>query len=429
VRRRLRPGLAVWALLAVALLIRLGYVAATPDYTLVNDARDYDFYARSIATGQGYGLSFRLPTAFRPPGYTFFLAGVYDITGDAREAAEVRLPPARIAQALVGTLAVGLIGVVAAQLWGRRVALFAMALGAVYLPLILIGGAIMSEPLFVVLMLGALAAAIQARRSSRRWPWVLLAGFVGGLAILTRANGFVLLLPLALGVWDVRPRWSWGSLAAPAVLVVVALATVAPWTVRNAVELHAFVPVSTQLGSALAGTYNDDARLDRRNPASWRALRRVDQLRPIYGQVGTIPEATLERKLRHWAFDYIREHPTYVGEVAWWTTRRMLELGGLDWARHTYSTVSVGPRRANAGVVCFWIFALLAVAGACTRQARTTPLFVWLVPALMYLSVVFLVVETPRYRSPIDPFVIMLAALALSALAERVRLRVREPAV
>jgi len=84
VRRRLRPGLAVWALLAVALLIRLGYVAATPDYTLVNDARDYDFYARSIATGQGYGLSFRLPTAFRPPGYTFFLAGVYDITGDAR---------------------------------------------------------------------------------------------------------------------------------------------------------------------------------------------------------------------------------------------------------------------------------------------------------------------------------------------------------
>jgi hypothetical protein len=33
----------------------------------------------------------------------------------------------------------------------------------------------------------------------------------------------------------------------------------------------------------------------------------------------------------------------------------------------------------------------------------------------MYLSVVFLVVETPRYRSPIDPFVILLAALALTA--------------
>jgi hypothetical protein len=34
----------------------------------------------------------------------------------------------------------------------------------------------------------------------------------------------------------------------------------------------------------------------------------------------------------------------------------------------------------------------------------------------MYLGVVFLVVETPRYRTAIDPFVILLAALALAAL-------------
>ena len=421
-RRRLpRLGLAVWALLAVALVLRLGYVAATPDYAIVHDARDYDYHARSIARGEGYGLSFELPTAFRPPGYSFLLAGVYDVAGVAREGVDERVPPARIVQAFVGTLAVALIGVIAAQLWGRREALAALALGAVYLPLILIGGALMSEPLFVVLMLGSLAAAIQHRRSSASYRWALLAGFVGGLAVLTRANGLVLLLPLAVGVWTVRPRWSWRALAPPALLVVVALATVAPWTIRNAVELHSFVPVSTQLGSALAGTYNDDARLDRENPASWRSLRRIDELRSIYGQVGTIPEAELEKQLRHESFEYIRDHPGYVATVAFWTTRRMLELGGLDWARHTYSTVSVGPGWANAGVICFWVIALLAVAGAFTVRARRTPLFVWAVPLLMYLSVVFLVVETPRYRSPIDPFVILLAALAVTAAARRLR--------
>ena len=244
---------------------------------------------------------------------------------------------------------------------------------------------------------------------------------MAGLAILTRANGLVLLLPLAIGAWDLRPRWSWRALAPPALLVVVALATVAPWTIRNAVELHSFVPVSTQLGSALAGTYNDDARLDRENPASWRSLRRIDELRSIYGQVGTIPEAELEKQLRHESFEYIRDHPGYVATVAFWTTRRMLELGGLDWARHTYSTVSVEPGWANAGVICFWVIALLAVAGAFTVRARRTPLFVWAVPLLMYLSVVFLVVETPRYRSPIDPFVILLAALAVTAAARRLR--------
>ena len=116
-----------------------------------------------------------------------------------------------------------------------------------------------------------------------------------------------------------------------------------------------------------------------------------------------------------------------MAEVAFWTTRRMLELGGLDWARHTYATVSVGRAWANAGILCFWVFALLAVAGACTRRARRTPLFVWLVPVLMYLGVVFLVVETPRYRSPIDPFVILLAALAVTSAGCRLRGMARPP--
>ena len=97
----------------------------------------------------------------------------------------------------------------------------------------------------------------------------------------------------------------------------------------------------------------------------------------------------------------------------------MLELGGLGWARHTYATVSADRAWANAGIVCFWVVVLLAVAGACTERARRPPLFVWLVPALMYLSVVFLVVETPRYRSPIDPFVILPAALAVTSVHRR----------
>ena len=41
----------------------------------------------------------------------------------------------------------------------------------------------------------------------------------------------------------------------------------------------------------------------------------------------------------------------------------------------------------------------------------------------MYLSVVFLVIETPRYRTPIDPFIVMLAALALVSAGRRVAAR------
>jgi 4-amino-4-deoxy-L-arabinose transferase-like glycosyltransferase len=407
----------VGLLLVIALLIRIGYVEATPDYDLVHDAWGYDYHARSLAIGEGYGLSHERPTAFRPPGYPFLLAGVYKVFGVQDSPRAERLPVARYAQAVIGTIVVALIGLLARQIWDRRVALAALALAAVYLPLILVGGAVMSEPLFVALMLGALAAAVQLRRSPHRWRWVVLAGVLGGLASLTRANGLILLLPLAFAAWDARPRWSRRALGPPVVLVAIALITVSPWTVRNAVQLDAFVPVSTQLGSALAGTYNDQARNDSDNPASWRSLKHIPEYRELYERAASIPEVELERRIRESALRYIREHPLYVGEVAFWTTRRMLDLGGLDWARHTASTVSIERSWATAGVICFWLFAPLAIGGALTGRARRAPGYVWAVPALMYLSVVFLVVETPRYRSALDPFVVLLAALAVTRLA------------
>ena len=424
---------AVWLILALALALRIGYVAATPDYVMVHDALDYDRAAVSIAQGEGWPHS-RAPgreTAFRPPAYPVLLAGVYTVAGVTDAEASDRVLAARILGIVISTLIVVLIGVVAAQLWGRRVALAAMALGAVYVPLITVGGAVMSETLFAALLLGALAAVIQHRRSTHRWRWVLLAGLLGGLTILTRANALVLLLPLGLAVWTTRPRFSPRALAAPAVLVVLALLTVSPWTIRNAVVFDRFIPVSTQLGSALAGTYNDQARLDKENPASWRSVSHIPAYRELYARIKETPEPEVEDELTAMSKAYIREHPTYVAKVALWTTLRTFELGGLDWSRHTASTISVTPRWANAGVICFWIFALLALAGAVTRAARRTPLFVWMIPALLYLSVVFLVVETPRYRTGIDPFIVMLAALALQpalrAVADRARPR-RDPA-
>jgi hypothetical protein len=71
----------------------------------------------------------------------------------------------------------------------------------------------------------------------------------------------------------------------------------------------------------------------------------------------------------------------------------------------------------------FWVLAALAVAGLLTARARRLPLLVLAVPVLLYLSVVFLAFETPRYRTGIDPFIVMLAALALVAAWEAVAAR------
>jgi 4-amino-4-deoxy-L-arabinose transferase-like glycosyltransferase len=406
----------VGLLLVLALVVRLGYVAATPGYSAIDDAHNYDVHARSIAGGHGFARMGSGPTgetAFRPPGYPYLLAGVYAVSGVDKAKPSTRYLAGRLANAVVGTAIVALVGLLSAQLFDRRVALAAMAVAAVYLPLILVGGSLMSEPLFAALLLGAVVAALHHRDSAHRHRWALLAGVLAGLAILTRANAALILAPLAVAVWDVRPRWSRRALAAPTLLVVTALVTVTPWTIRNAVVLDSFVPVTTQLGTALAGTYNDAARTDREHPASWRSLRRVPDYQYLVRRWHQIPEPALDRKLRAAAVRYATHHPEYVADVAFWNTVRMLDLAGLSWSRHTASTISVGPRWADAGVVCFWLVAALAVAGALTSRGRRVPLHVAAVPALLYLSVVFVVFETPRYRTGIDPFIVMLASVAL----------------
>jgi 4-amino-4-deoxy-L-arabinose transferase-like glycosyltransferase len=415
-------GLAV-ALLAAALVLRLAYVDATPGYVLRHDAVDYDVHARSIAQGEGFSKTFAhgRPTAFRPPGYPYFLGAVYHVFKADREPVKERVHAARIAQAFVGTALVALVGLVAAQLWGSIAGLVALGLAAIYLPFILVGGAVMSEPLFDVFMLASLAAVLAYRRSRHRarFAWALLAGVLAGLAALTRAQALILLLPLAAAVWNGRPWRAPHALGPPVVLVVAAVLVITPWTIRNERELHAFVPISTQFGSALAGTYNDLSRGDTENPASWHGLRHVPDYAYLFDRVRQTNEAVLERKLRSASFHYIREHPTYVAKVAWWNTRRILDLGGWQRSRATAATITINHLWADRGILCFWIFAALALAGAFTTMARRAPWWVWAFPVLMFLSVVFLVVETPRYRTPIDPFLVLLATAAVVTAARR----------
>src|SRR4051794_14680607 len=105
---RLVFGAVFGALVVLALVLRLLYVDATPAYVLRHDARDYELHAQSIAVGEGYSrhVAYGRPTAFRPPGYPYFLAGVYRLAGAEHAPQPPRVPRARIAPADVRTAVV-----------------------------------------------------------------------------------------------------------------------------------------------------------------------------------------------------------------------------------------------------------------------------------------------------------------------------------
>jgi 4-amino-4-deoxy-L-arabinose transferase-like glycosyltransferase len=412
------PRAAFFAIVFVALAARLGVAGWAHGLPVIADPADYVRHAVSIAHGHGYpqtAVAFGGPTALRPPAWPYTLGATFAVTHDSIDAA-------RTLQALFGTMAVVLLGLVGRQLWGRRIGLMAMAIGAIYPPWLLLGASLFSEPLFMVLELGALAAALHGRREGGL-RWWALCGVLAGLGVLTRANGALLLVPLALLAWTGRPRFGVRALALPALVVAAAALTIVPWTVRNAVTMHAFIPVTTQSGYTLAGAYNDTARHDPREPAAWR----VASVDPAYAQLLTDRpgEATLNGRLESKATSYIADHPSYVGTVFLWNLRRFLHLGRYDFARSSYAAYGVPRRAQDIAILSFYPLLLLALLGAVTRAARRAPWPIWLFPLTM-LSVLFIEAGM-RFRAPIEPFLVLLAAVGLERGLSLIRERWRRP--
>lgn len=168
----------------------------------------------------------------------------------------------------------------------------------------------------------------------------------------------------------------------------------------------------------LAGTYNPVSAGDHRVPYGWR-------LHIAEPDTARFTEPELGNRILGNALNYIGDHPLSPISAATHNTLRLLELeGSFAWERSAGS-IGIGRSPARVGVIGFWILALLALGGAFTRAARRAPRWLWLVPLLLALTVVLVNAQTPRFREPLDPFVILLAGCALQTLAHRIQGRYR----
>jgi 4-amino-4-deoxy-L-arabinose transferase-like glycosyltransferase len=404
-----------WPLLVLALIVRVAQIAATPDFAPVSDPADYVRHAVSIAHGHGFPDSLLPaggPSALRPPAYPYFLGAVFAVSGDSETAG-------RLASALLGVLTVALIGLVAQLLWTRRAALAAMAIAAVYPAFVLVSGTLLSESLALPLLLGIVALlAAQRGRTPRTWTAAAV-GVLFGLALLDRPALSVLAVPIVVGLWG-RPWRTPRAAVAPVAALAVAGLTIVPWTIRNAVEFHDFVPVSTQSGVLIAGTYNPVSEHDPVHPGAYRPATAVPALLPvIYNR--SLDENKISKRLGAYGRQYAQDHPGYIPRVLWWNGLRMLSLTRpLADAELAYSYQGIGARYAKGATAAFWIVALFALAGVALGAFRGRPAWLWITPALLYLGVIWISGDT-RYRLPIEPFFIWPAAYALAAALERVR--------
>jgi hypothetical protein len=153
---------------------------------------------------------------------------------------------------------------------------------------------------------------------------------------------------------------------------------------------------------------------DRYAPGAWLGLRHTEYARLAHV---AMPPTEHDRVLKRAALHFIGRHPLYPLAVAWHNLWRWLDLTGRGRARFEASTIGVTRPWADAALPFAWALAALAALGLALRAPRGTPPAFWLAPLALLASTLLVNAETPRFRAPLDPFLILLAAQALHKLS------------
>lgn len=255
VHRLLAPWVPLLLVLLVGLLLRVALWGNLPRQGFISDEAEYLAAANWLAEGRGFHWHQGWLWT-RAPLYPLFLAAHIRLFG-------MHLAPIYATQVVLSLITVVLVYALARGFTARRGASGAALLAAVYLPFATHPFMLLSETLFVVLLVGAFVAAgwwVQQRQHQQQAPhpshttpspllaqaWayapLVVAGVLLGLATLTRGLTLGFLPLVAAWVWwagtptgqrgrERRERFRLTALLSPLILTVVCAGVILPWSV------------------------------------------------------------------------------------------------------------------------------------------------------------------------------------------------------
>lgn len=404
---------------AFALRMLLTYVVSRMAPAPVRPNLPYGYelgrVARAIAAGEGFSSPLRMvetgPTAWFTPIYPYFVAGIFKIWGIYSDMSQIIIETLNCAFAALTIIP---IHGIAKRTFGESVAIGAVWAWvflptSLFYPILWIWDTALIGLFFSLIFWATLA--MQEKRGLLPWAgygalWVV--GVLINPAILS-------LFPFFLGwlVWEARKcAASWAKPAAAAVLVFTI--GLVPWTVRNYRVFGKFIVLRSNFGLELwlgnnpnvIDTWSQGSHPNE-NPAEAEKYTRM-------GEIAYMAEK------QHEAFAFMRTHPRD-------TINFMFHRFVVHWLAVSDSPVDVwsnGGLYVRSFLVMNCLLTMLSLLGALyAYRARHPEAVPFALVLLIFPLVFYLTHSSPRYRFPMDPIIVVLAASGLAHLLSLARIR------
>lgn len=414
----------VFGLALVVRLVLLHYLALRPDedFTRFGDAWEYLYRASMLMGDASFWGETRWhawQSWIRPPGYYAFLAAVGRFyPGGLSELAQ--------AQAILSSITAAALYLVAYPLFGRRAARLAGLIAALQPELAVTPLWILSEPLYLALLVPGFAALAWVSANPRP-----LAGFLAGLglggAALVRSEPLYYIPVVAALLVVVHRRKGWKPAVA---LLIGAACFIATWSVRNTVlyghrmgidniaapnylmahpdERFVSIPPNADLTPPVStGLYYHRVKwANRGNAMHGRGILVHGVLRLL-----SRPVSTLENFGRNLKIHFAPYSETYPGYT----------LGARKRCHIRFLTDYL-----NGGYLGVLLLGLVGLVLTVRRRA-VWPLLLWLPYTTVALNLVFYPSLQPgRYRLSIIPILVVLSAAVLDRALRRFELPSKE---
>jgi hypothetical protein len=413
----LTAATSLWLIFLVALGARLGF-AWSQQRKFPHDvlavamfSQETGNIARALAEGNGFSSPFGKdtgPTAWLTPAYPLLVAGIFRGFGIFTRASFFAVV---FFNALFSSAVC-----VAIFHAGKRVAGPGVASGAAWLWAIFPNAVMMPfewvwDTSLAALLGAALLWATLHLAESRRWRDWCLYGLLWGFTLMTNPS-LGSLLPFLLGsaAYRARREMQWPTMKPTLAAVGIAFLCCVPWTVRNYMVFHRLVPLRSNFPLELYIGNNGNYAPH----AAWPPKITKERELVRYFHMGEMPFMDEEK---HKALDFMRAYPgievKLIAErfVAFWT--------GLPDPWHGF--LSADTPLVRVLLICNTVAALGGLLGIaallCKRSTYVFPVAAYPVvfPWLYYITH-----SNLRYRHPIDPVVLLLAAIACGSLAKKV---------